>query len=1307
MRKAIKLKKIMALICVLAVLFTLIPITNLEAEDIEDNVKVEQELNLVEETLEVEEIFNEVEEGGEESESQVLEDSINTANWKFRLMEELAENNPEKEESIFSTNELGGELLTPFKMARGLLDGTVNLTVGGEYYYGSWFTNWFTAEGRAAYCLEPAVYTPSEGSYNVDRYLDNSSLLAKATYYLYGGPGYDHYVNAVGYVGNGEIEAEAAMTHVELSYIYNPNGNAFAGLSAELIEALKYQIGYLTDYPDVFPNPPAGFKPFVFNENSPTQSMIGHYYTPTGTLQIGKKIVNEDQIKNNNCYGQVSDSVFTLFRVSDNQEIATLTIGTDGLSNKINDLEEGSYYLRETIFPTGMAKEGSGQNPNDANDKNYYPVTIEAGKDNTWYTKEENKILNYWQNDPIAMWLGKIDLETTEAMPQGSASLENAEFTIKYYDRQIHSIEELEENNALRTWIVSTNSNGFATLNEANFVSGDEYYRSSTGMITIPLGTISIQETKAPKGYLLEDTVHIRNITSDGSKLEAVETYNMPIVPEPVIKGGIELEKVDKELQELEKKGAQGNADLVGIKFAITNEGTKPVWFNNESFDKGEVVTTIETVFEDGKYVARTKIDDLSYSSYGVQEVETNGTYLLTDGIKRVVSVRNHEQYHTTDLEDLDLIFENKVARGDLYLEKWSKETNERVPTGNGTLDGAIYEITNKSEKGVIVEGVFYEPGAIVKTLETENGGIAKTTGRTFPIGSYTIEEIQAPEGYLLEGEIVRDFTITSDGEVINLGTKETAIKNESIRADLELIKVADGSQKRMANVPFKFTSKTTGESHIMLTDKNGYLNSSSEWVPHSSNTNRGESASDGIWFGAGEVNDDRGAFLYDSYIIDELPCAANEGYKLLEGIEITIDRNGVLYKLGTLTNDPEAIKIGTKFMEDITNEKTLLATGKRNLNDVVSYAGLQAGRTYQLDLIVMEKESEEPLLINEEEQKSTITFVPTSENGEVEVPIILDVSGLGGKQIVAFEKLWDITDELNPKEVASHEDIEDEGQTITLIKEPAIGTKFMEVKTGDKEVVGDGERSFEDVVAYENLELGKNYELRLSIWDDEKEEFLLDEEGEVLTSVLEFTLADKDKNSGSVNVPIDINVADFQGQDLVAYEELWDVTNPEEPKYVAEHKDPDAKEQTITIRPEDPKTEVEIIKADQDTKEKLKGAILSLTNGEGELVREWTSSDEVGEKFFDLIPGEYTLKEISAPDNYELAPDMKIIVKDVKECQMFTMYDKQKSTKPDGDTKALTNRVNTGDRGLPMALVISIMVSFIFAVLILVRRKG
>lgn len=129
-------------------------------------------------------------------------------------------------------------------------------------------------------------------------------------------------------------------------------------------------------------------------------------------------------------------------------------------------------------------------------------------------------------------------------MASGDASLAGAEFTFRYYDGQYATAAETEASGApTRTWAFKTNEKGrIRIMDESLKVSGDDLFYNSMGQITLPIGTLLIQETKAPEGYLIDPTVYVRNITPDGT-LEAVNSYNAPTVSEQVVTGRIQIVK--------------------------------------------------------------------------------------------------------------------------------------------------------------------------------------------------------------------------------------------------------------------------------------------------------------------------------------------------------------------------------------------------------------------------------------------------------------------------------------------------------------------------------------------------------------------------------------------------------------------------------------------------------------------------------------------------------------------------------------------------------------------------------------------
>ena len=358
-----------------------------------------------------------------------------------------------------------------------------------------------------------------------------------------------------------------------------------------------------------------------------------------------------------------------------------------------------------------------------------------------------------------------------------------------------------------------------------------------------------------------------------------------------------------------------------------------------------------------------------------------------------------------------------------ILLQKVDRETGKAVPLGAAILKDAEYLVSGD------------------KFYHASNGEV------TLPLGTVLIRESKAPEGYLLSNEVyVRN--ITSDGHAEMVKTyKEPTTPEQVKRGDLEFVMGKDASMARLAGVPFKITSKTTGESHIIVTDANGYANTSSSWNLHTNNTNRGQSDEDGIWFEmyregnkTTKVDNALGALPYDLYVLDEMPCDANKGCRLLEGIEIAVTRDSGIVKLGTLTDD--AIEIETTAKDSETGGHFAKADEKVTIVDTVKYTGLYKNKEYVMKGTLMDKETGKPLLDKEgKEITAEQKFTAKSDNGTVEMSFTFDASLMQGKTTVVFESVF-----YNDLEVAVHADIEDEDQTVTFGQPPAEHSP----KTGD-----------------------------------------------------------------------------------------------------------------------------------------------------------------------------------------------------------------------------------------------------------------
>ncbi len=426
----------------------------------------------------------------------------------------------------------------------------------------------------------------------------------------------------------------------------------------------------------------------------------------------------------------------------------------------------------------------------------------------------------------------------------------------------------------------------------------------------LPSGTYTVRETKAPEGFSLDPGTYTVELGS-GTWDEGREVLVTPDPEAPLTAASVEVRKHDSETGE---GSPQGGASLAGAELLVEHYAVDPDSVDDPSdldgleHDMGAVAVT----GEDGRAEVSsmtaadgTEVPGVPLGVLLVTERKAPEGYLAS-GERFLLKVSSGDDATVEVSNEAD--FAEDVARGGVRVEKRDLETGESAPQGGASVDGAVFEVVNASASPVTVGGEEVAPGEVALTLETE-GGSAESAPDALPYGDYLVREVEAPEGYLgTDAEV--PFSISKDGEVVEL-TGERAVANQVRRGDLELVKVSDGDLSRMAGVPFRVTSATTGESHVVVTDANGCASTAASWAPHTASTNANDRASEGswdpsagVWFGTSEPDDSKGALPYDTYEVEELPCASNEGKELLGPIEVRVYRDAVTVDLGTLTND-------------------------------------------------------------------------------------------------------------------------------------------------------------------------------------------------------------------------------------------------------------------------------------------------------------------------------------------------------------------------------------------------------------------
>lgn len=405
-----------------------------------------------------------------------------------------------------------------------------------------------------------------------------------------------------------------------------------------------------------------------------------------------------------------------------------------------------------------------------------------------------------------------------------------------------------------------------------------------------------------------------------------------------------------------------------------------------------------------------------------------------------------------------------------VLVEKKNAETNNNKPTGGATL--ANTEFTVNYYNGYYTKDNLPEKPTRSWVIKTDEDGYASLSKdyivsgdelylssdnkATIPLGTITVKESKAPKGYLLpENTELNVQQIKPNGvlEVVDADIKTTQ-PEQVIRGDFKFVKAIENTQTRVDKALFKVTSKTTGETHYIVTDANGGFNSAD--IKHSEKTNANDAAvaadgtvdeskldpEAGIWFSGTKdtqvpVNDAKGALPYDTYDVTEITTSATEGTKPVT-FSVTIFRDGTNVDMGTIDDQPgDTPKIQTEFT-DLQGSHDIEPDKEVKLHDTIAYNNLTPDKEYTMTMTihVVGTDGKDEGELKDKDGKpvtASVTFTPESPNGTVEVPYTINTSSLEGKSIVAFESLTK-----DGKEVATHADINDKGQTINVKKKPS-----------------------------------------------------------------------------------------------------------------------------------------------------------------------------------------------------------------------------------------------------------------------------
>lgn len=444
----------------------------------------------------------------------------------------------------------------------------------------------------------------------------------------------------------------------------------------------------------------------------------------TGSVRFHKESAMPSISDGNSCYS-LDGAEISIYSDADCTDLLdTLTTGEDGYtdyySTTFREGDSVTLYFKETKAPKGFL----------INDE-VRSITLDSEDS---YTET---ISDMPGNDPITLLLKK---QTADGHGSGDTRLEGAEYTVKYYDILSDIDPAIAGNEAKYTWIFRTNERGYIFLADNYLVTGsDGLVKDISGMYTLPLGTITLQETKAPEGYLLNDTVYVAQTVLDSGN-NTVRTTNLPTddnaAQETPYEGTISIQKF---LGGSTVKTSEPDAEF---EIYLTSAG---------SYDAAPEESR-QTITTDANGYAITK--RLPYGTYTVHQTKGNNKYYFVDDMEITIS-ENNANYHKI-LEDSPIEFYIKMVKKDAY-------------TGNTVnVAGTTFELYDDNGSKISFNIMTSSGMQTIDSFTTDENGCVYTAEKLLK-GNYTLVETKAPDGYVLDSTPVQftvsEDTYTADGE--------------------------------------------------------------------------------------------------------------------------------------------------------------------------------------------------------------------------------------------------------------------------------------------------------------------------------------------------------------------------------------------------------------------------------------------------------------------------------------------------------------------------------------------------------------
>lgn len=811
-----------------------------------------------------------------------------------------------------------------------------------------------------------------------------------------------------------------------------------------------------------------------------------------GSIKIKKSSDNETITNGNSCYS-LAGAEFSVYNDEDCTDyLTTLVTDENGDTDTytVHDIpkdETKTLYYKETKAPKGFL----------LNDE-VKSITIEG--EGTW----GGGMYDVPETDPVTILLRKVNKETG-GVSNGDGTLAGAKYVVKYYDTDMTTDPAKDGLEPKYTWKVQTDKNGRVNLRKPeSYIGGDDLIIVDDAVV-FPNGTITIQEYEAPTGYLVDDTLFVRNLFNKKVYINGVESKDYTsyqeasdtvIHLEQGVKGKISIKKTKQVIKDANAKavlssGKDTLTEAVPESGAVFQLYLKSAGSYDDAADDAR-----DILYTDRNGLATSK--DLVYGNYVLHQISGEDGFMMLKDME--VSITENGKTYQLNGNDAQ-----KYSKLRLY------KTGE-VLTGYDSTNGFTYA---SKYVGGCTYGVYTDAECtnLIEKITTVDDTYAESKYEYLP-GTYYVKELSTDGNYLLDSKVHEvEVVLDKDSEI---GFTDVSLSDERQKVNIEVNKTDIDTGAVLSDTTFGVYATTD------IVDRKGKVVAAKGTLLEKLVT--------------GENGKATAAFDYPTgYVYEVKELKAPVGYGNKNDVK-KVDASGIK---GNEPSQDYSLKFTDKHTSIASTKAAEYKTGDNQgaydenlvyrIVDSVDCRDLVVGEEYTIKGILKNKATGLPFI---DADGNTVTgettFTAEAEDQIVNVEFNFKAN-LEGLSIVVCESLYQ-----QGVEIYVHDSLEDKDQTIDYLK---LRTKAHDKETGTNVGTVSETATIVDSVMFNNLRVGSTYEVSGYLMNKDTGSELLDKNGNRITATKKFTAETQDQ---TVDMEFTLDSSLLEGTTVTVFEDVY-----------------------------------------------------------------------------------------------------------------------------------------------------------------------